>query len=243
MKIKMYEEMLESIKQFEAEQQGKAEQLGTVVTEVENARQRLNDLIEQATDLENPEELAVEVGKAQGMLTIAESKLNRLKAVLEVERNRPGKQFPNGITVAFQNVQSEIRKRINDGSLLQEEFQPILDELDEHRQTYMAKLEAVFIKMHQLNKNLSHIQHSTASAVTRYTGKEQRFGMLGPEQLSESDFNKWAWVEKYSYDNDLASARKAALKAVHPEVILPPPPTPPNVVYPSSNVAPNARIV
>jgi DNA repair exonuclease SbcCD ATPase subunit len=219
MKIKAYEEMLENMKAFEAAKEANNGQLAAAAAEVDQARQRLNDLLNKA--LEKPEELAAEVGKAQGMVTIAETKLQRLQAKLDVENSTPGKQFPSGITVAFQNVQAEIRRNIANGSLIEEEFQPILDELNEHRKAYMTMLEAVFIKMHEVNKSLAHIQHSTASAVRRYTDKDVSYGMLGPEALSESDFKEWAWVEKFTYDNDLYAIRKSAdpaLKLPAPEM-------------------------
>lgn len=207
MKITAYEEMIESIKQFEQDRNTEGGQLEAAAAEVDTARQRLNAVLDKA--LENPEELAAEVGKAQGMVTIVETKLQRLQAKLDAENSIPGKQFPNGMTVAFQNVQAEIRRKKADGSLLQEEF-PMLDEMNEHRKAYMTLLEAVFTKMHEVNKSLAHTQHATASAVLRYTETDVRFGMFGPEALSESDFKEWAWVEKFTYDNDLHTLRITA---------------------------------
>src|SRR5690606_20028375 len=132
-------------------------------------------------DLDTADALAV--GKAQGRLAIAEAKLKRLESTLGgIE---PDKEPPNGIMGAMQNVQAEIRRRIRDGSLLNEEFQPILQELLEHRQAYMGKVTAVLVRMHELNKQLHHIQHSTANAVLQYTGKEERYGLTGPESISE----------------------------------------------------------
>jgi DNA repair exonuclease SbcCD ATPase subunit len=219
-KIKAYEEMVQSIKQFEDDRNTEGGQLEAAAAEVDTARQRLNALLDKA--LENPEEHAADVGKAQGMVTIAETRLQRLKAKLEAENRAPGKQFPNSITVAFQNVQSEIRRRIADGSLIEEAFTPILDELNGHRKAYMEKLEAIFMKMHELNKTLEHIQHSTASAVTRYTDKDVRFGITGPEVLSESHFKEWAWVYQYAYDEDLGKIRKRAMQSADPSTVLPP---------------------
>lgn len=225
--ISAYKEMVENIKEFEVAQGVDDGQLAAAATEVEQARQRYNALLEKA--LEDPE-LAADVAKAQGMVTIVETKLQRLQEKLKAEK----KPYPDGMTVAFRNVQSEIRRRIADGSLLREEFQPHLDEMKEHMQAYMANLEAVFIKMHQVNKSLAHVQHSTASAVLRYTGKEVQFGLFGPEALSESDFKEWAWVDHYQYNSDLANIRKAALEEGSPEAKLPHAYSQPNEVTPIS---------
>ncbi|MGF9714618.1 hypothetical protein [Paenibacillus naphthalenovorans] len=213
--IKAYEDMLENIKAFEAAQEADNGQLEAAEAEAEQARQRYNALLEKA--LEDPE-LAADVAKAQGLVTIAETKLQRLRANLDAVK----KPYPDGMAVAFRNVQAEIRRRIADGSLLREEFGPMLDKMKEHMQAYMEKLAAVLVKMHQVNKGLEHIQHSTASAVLRYTGKEERFGLMGPELIKESDFKEWAWVDHYQYNNDLAAIRKAALEETSPEVKLPP---------------------
>jgi hypothetical protein len=105
----------------------------------------------------------------------------------------------------------------------------MLDELDAQRQAYTAKLADVFVKMQQVNKSLAHVQHTTASAVMRYTGKEERYGLMGPLALSESDFKEWAWVEHYQYANDLSAIRKAALEETSPEAKLPPVRSTPNV--------------
>ena len=226
--IKAYEEMLENFKAFEAAQESDNGQLAVADAEVEQARQQYNALLEKA--LEDPE-LAADVAKAQGMLTIAETKLQRLRANLDAVK----KTHPEGMAVAFMNVQSEIRRRIADGSLLREEFQPMLDEMDEHRKAYTALLKAVLIKKEQLNKSLAHIQNSTASAVLRYTGKEERFGLMGAEQITESDFKEWAWVMQYAYDNDLTAIRKAVLEETHPELKLPPVRLPDNVTIKPSD--------
>lgn len=213
--IRAYEEMVENIKAFDAAQGIDDGQLAVAAAEVEQARQRYNSLLEEA--LENPE-LAADVANAQGIVTIMETKLQRLQAKLAAEK----KPYPDGMAVVFQNVKAEIRRKIQDGSLLNEEFQPLLDGMKEHMQAYMANLGAVFDKMHQVNKRLVHIQYSTSSAVLRYTGKEERYGLLGPEQVTESDFKEWAWVDHYQYSNDLASIRKAALEETNPEAKLPP---------------------
>ncbi|ALS24052.1 hypothetical protein [Paenibacillus naphthalenovorans] len=212
--IKAYEDMLENIKAFEAAQEADNGQLEAAEAEAEQARQRYNALLEKA--LEDPE-LAAD---------IAETKLQRLRANLDAVK----KPYPDGMAVAFRNVQAEIRRRIADGSLLREEFQPLLDKLKEHMQGYTDTLATVFVKMHQVNKSLAHIQHSTASAVLRYTGKEERFGLMGPELIKESDFKEWAWVDHYQYNNDLAAIRKAALEETSPEVKLPPAYQMPNVL-------------
>jgi DNA repair exonuclease SbcCD ATPase subunit len=231
--IRAHEEMVENIKAFDAAQGMDNGQLAAAAAEVEQVRQRYNSLLEEA--LENPE-LAAEVAKAQGMVTIMETKLQRLQAKLDAEK----KQYPDGMAVAFMNVQAEIRRRIADGSLLREEFQPMVDEMKEHMQAYMANLAAVFAKMHQVNKSLAHIQHSTASAVLRYTGKDERFGIMGPEQVTESDFKEWAWVDHYHYANDLTAIRKAALEETSPEVKLPPVNIP-NIITPKSENYQNAK--
>ncbi|TNJ64542.1 hypothetical protein FE784_19895 [Paenibacillus hemerocallicola] len=226
--IRSYEEMLENIKAFEAAKNADNGQLDAAAAEVEQARQRYNALLEQALD--NPEKLAAEVAQAQGMVTIAETKLQRLRVSLDAEK----KQYPDGMALAFMNVQAEIRRRIADGSLLREEFQPLLDETKEHMQAYMEKLAAVFVKMHQVNKSLAHVQRSTAIAVTRYTGKEAQFGLGGPETLSELDFREWAWVNYQQYADDLYKIRKAAMEETSPEVKLPPVYSP-NEVTPTSS--------
>ncbi|NTZ19915.1 hypothetical protein EXW96_20895 [Paenibacillus sp. JMULE4] len=231
--IKAYEDMLENIKAFEAAQEADNGQLEAAAAEVEQARQRYNALLEKA--LEDPE-LAADVAKAQGLVTIAEAKLQRLWANLDAVK----KPYPDGMAVAFMNVQAEIRRRIADGSLLREEFGPMLDKMKEHMQGYMDTLAAVFVKMHQVNKSLAHIQHSTASAVLRYMGKEERFGLMGPELIKESDFKEWAWVDHYQYNNDLAAIRKAALEETSPEARLTPVYSP-NVITPTSKQFQDAR--
>ncbi|MBJ6361117.1 hypothetical protein ACFOQM_07395 [Paenibacillus sp. GCM10012307] len=213
--IKAYDDMLESIKVFEASQEANNGQLAAAAAEVDQARQQYNTLLEKA--LEDPE-LATDVAKAQGVIAISEARLQRLRANQDAGK----KPYPDGMAVAFMNVQAEIRRRIADGSLLREEFQPLLDELDAHRQAYTAKLAAVFVKMQQVNQSLAHVQHTTANAVMRFTGKEERYGLMGPLALSESDFKEWAWVDHYQYTNDLSKIRKSVLEEVSAEVKLPP---------------------
>lgn len=213
--ISSYEEMVENIKAFDDAQGMDNGQLAAAVEEVEKARKQYNSLLEEA--LENPE-LAAEVTKAQGMVTILETKLERLQAKMDAEK----KPYPDGMAVAFMNVKAEIRRKIQNGSLLCEKFQPMLDEMKEHMQAYSEKMGAVLVKMHQVNKSLAHIQHSTASAVLRYTGKEESFSIMGPEQVTESDFKEWAWVDYYQYANDLAAIRMTAMEETSPEGKLPP---------------------
>jgi hypothetical protein len=112
--IKAYDDMLESIKAFEASQEANNGQLSAVAVEVDQAQQQYNALLEKA--LEDPE-LAADVAKAQGMVAIAEAKLQRLRANQDAGK----KPYPDGMAVAFMNVQAEIRRRIADGSLLREE--------------------------------------------------------------------------------------------------------------------------
>jgi hypothetical protein len=198
--------------------------------EVSHAQQLLNDVLDKA--IENPaNDLAAEVGKAQGQAVIAERRLQIIKSKLEAENSITGKQFPHGITAAFGNIQSEIRHRIADGSLTEEQFQPILNELNEHRKTYMTTLEAVFMKIQEVNKDLAHIQHSTASAVRRYAPTDVRFGMMGPVALSESEFEKWAWVSPNAYSDDLGKIRKAVLLAAYPEHVLQPAYSPDKIIH------------
>ncbi|MCY9666703.1 hypothetical protein M5X11_17510 [Paenibacillus alginolyticus] len=232
--IRAYEEMVESIKAFDAAQGMDNGQLAAAAAEVEQARQRYNSLLEEA--LENPE-LAADVAKAQGMVTIMETKLQRLQAKLDAGK----KPYPDGMAVAFMNVQGEIRRKIADGSLLREEFQPHLNDMAQHRQAYLGKLATVLVKMHEVNKTLEHIQHSTASAVLRYTGKEVRYGLFGSEALSESDFKEWAWVYQNAYHEDLGKIRKAALEEAHPETKLHPVRSTPNVTV-KEEKAPEAAV-
>lgn len=226
MKIKMYDEMIKNIQAFEATQETKSSQLDAAAAEVMKARQNLNELLDKALD--NPE-LAAEVGKVQGLLVIAEEKQRRLQAA-KLSEEAAGANAPRDITVAMQNVQGEIRRLIHDGSLVQEEFQPLLDEINEHRQAYMEKLTAVLIKMHEVNKRLAHIQHSTASAVSKYTDKEVSYRGFGPEAVSESDFREWAWIYQYAYDEDLARIRKLAMHTADPSTQLAPAPITPDKI-------------
>ena len=50
----------------------------------------------------------------------------------------------------FLTVDSEIRNQIGDGRII-EAFQPDLDELNELREMYRKKVQAVLVKMHMVN--------------------------------------------------------------------------------------------
>lgn len=206
---KTYEEFKAAKEGRDAESREAARKMQEINEEAAAAQAALDDLIDR--DIAG-EDLAAEIAQAKSRVTVAEAKKSRIESKQQPAVTHVKPKF------GFLTVDTEIRNQIGDGRIF-EAFQPELGELNELREQYRKKAQAVLVKMHQVNKELSGIHDGAARMEGELTGNS--VNTRPAPQLTESDFKAWMWV-----DNDLSgemyTIRKLALQAANPEHALQP---------------------
>lgn len=218
-KINSYELLKKAYGEFkankaarDAEAREAASKMREVNEEVAAAQDALDKLVDKSIATE--EDLAAEIAQAKSRVTVAEAKKSRIEA----KQRQAAEPHTVKPSTNYVTVFSEIHTQIGTGQIF-EAFQPELDEINALREQYRKKVQAVLVKMHQVNKELSAISREAAQMERDMTGEDVNVRPLSP--LTESHFQPWMWVGN-DLPNEMYTLRKIALEAANPEAVLPP---------------------
>ncbi|MGG1599516.1 hypothetical protein [Paenibacillus naphthalenovorans] len=179
--------------------------------EVAAAQDALDKLVDKSIATE--EDLAAEIAQAKSRVTVAEAKKSRIEA----KQRQAAEPHTVKPSTKYVTVFSEIHTQIGTGQIF-EAFQPELDEINELREQYRKKVQAVLVKMHQVNKELSAISREAVQMERDMTGEDVNYIQVSP--LTESHLQPWLWVGN-DLQNEMAVLRKAALQTAEPNSVAP----------------------